>query len=354
MLAREGGPLNLHAPNGTPRPRTLLAMNAGVRDALRAEGVLDKLAAVADVDTGLLLTTFGPELGAAEAEALATTEVLLTHWACPALTEEAVARMPRLRAVVHAAGSVKQLATEAVWRRGIAVSSAAAANAVPVAEFTVAAILLAGKRVLPSARAFREQRDAFQALPFFTGAGNYRRTVGIVGASTIGRLVIGLLRPFDLEVLVYDPYLDEEDAAGLGVERVELDELARRSTVVSIHAPQLPETRHMFDARRLALLPDGATLVNTARGSLVDTDALVAELATGRIEAVIDVTDPDPLPTDSPLFDLPNVLLTPHVAGSLGNELGRMADAAIAEIDRFARGLPLAHPVSERDLHRSA
>ncbi|MFC7220843.1 hydroxyacid dehydrogenase [Streptomyces polyrhachis] len=328
-------------------------MAAQTRDALRAEGALDRLAEAADLDPDLLVEDFG-SLAPHAAGELAAAEVLLTHWGAPPLTPAALATMPRLRAVVHAAGSVKHHVTDAVWARGIAVSSAAAANALPVAEYTVAAILFSGKRVLDSARAYTAHRAAFPLLPFHAGGGNYRRTVGVVAASHIGRRVLELLRPYDLRLLVHDPYLDEAGAKELGAEWAELDELARRSDVVTIHAPQLPETRHLFDARRLALLPDGATLVNTARGSLVDTEALTAELLSGRISAVLDVTEPDVPPADSPLYDLPNVLLTPHIAGSLGNELLRMADLAAEEITRYARGLPFHHAVDAADLIRSA
>lgn len=110
----------------------------------------------------------------------------------------------------------------------------------------------------------------------------------------------------------------------------------------------------MFDAGRLALLRAGATLVNTARGSLVDTEALTRHLVSGRIHAVLDVTEPDVPPADSPLYTLPNVLLTPHIAGSLGNELGRMADWATDEVARYAQGLPFAYGVGPDELSRSA
>ncbi|GGS40621.1 2-hydroxyacid dehydrogenase [Streptomyces daghestanicus] len=335
----------------TRRPRTVLAMSRETGDALRHEGAVDRLLEVADLAPDLLVTDFADP---AAAPALADAEVLLTHWGCPPLTGRALTAMPRLRAVVHAAGSVKHHITDAVWERGIAVSSASAANALPVAEYTLAVILLAGKRVLDSARLYRERRVRYPLLPYYAGHGNYRRVVGVVGASRTGRRVIELLRPFDFTVLVHDPYLDDAEAARLGVRRAGLDELARRSHVVTIHAPELPETRHLFDARRLALLPDGATLVNTARGSLVDTEALVTQLTSGRIHAVLDVTEPDVPPADSPLYGLPNVLLTPHIAGSLGGELGRLADHAAAEISRYARGRPFAHPVTAQELSRTA
>ncbi|MET9319375.1 hydroxyacid dehydrogenase [Streptomyces sp. NPDC003038] len=331
-------------------PRTLLAMGTAIHRALLDTAALERLPRVADADTGLVVTDYR----AADPELLARTEVLFTHWGSPLLDEDALRRLSALKAVVHAAGSVKHHVTPAVWERGIAVSSAAVANALPVAEFTLAAILFANKRVLESSRLYRREQAAYDLLPHFAGYGNYRRTVGIVGASRTGRRVIELLRPFDLEVLLYDPYVSPAQAAVLGVRPLPLAELVAHSHVVSIHAPQLPETHHMFDRELLARLPDGATLINTARGSLGDTDALVAELRAGRIHAVLDVTDPDEPPAGSPLYTLPNVLLTPHIAGSLGNELGRMAHWAIDEVERYAHGLPFAHGVAPDELPRSA
>ena len=179
---------------------------------------------------------------------------------------------------MHAAGSVKHHITEACWERGIAVTSAAAANALPVAEYTLAAILFAGKQVLRSAQRYGQLRTDHDWSRELASVGNYRRTVGIVGASRIGRRVIELLRPFDVEVLLYDPYVTPAEAAGLGVALTGLDELCSRSHILTVHAPQLATTRHMIDARQLALMRDGATLINTSRGSLIDEEALLPEL----------------------------------------------------------------------------
>ncbi|MEQ4723095.1 hydroxyacid dehydrogenase [Nonomuraea sp. B19D2] len=329
------------------RPKTLLAMGRPVAERLVTGQVRDRLLGIADVDPGLVAEDFADPV---VAEALAEAEVLYTSWWCPPLTHEVLARAPRLRAVVHAAGSVKHHVTEACWQRGILVSSAAAANAEPVAEYTLASILFANKRVLDISRLYREHRARLDLESRFPGFGNYRRTIGIVGASRVGRRVIELLRPFELDVLVADPYLTED----LGVPRVELDELFERCDVISLHAPALPETRHLIDGSRLARMPDGATLINTARGALVDQDALIAELASGRLYAVIDVTEPDLLPADSPLYDLPNILLTPHIAGSLGGELPRLAHLALDELGRYAQGLPFRHGVGAEELARSA
>ncbi|MCS0636632.1 hydroxyacid dehydrogenase [Streptomyces sp. LP05-1] len=336
----------------TPRrPRTVLAMDPPVRAALFDEAALARLVALAETDPALVVRDFADP---AAAGALAGAEALFTGWGCPPLTAAALDRMPRLRTVVHAAGSVKDHITDACWARGLTVATAAAANALPVAEYTVAAVLFAGKRVAAARHAYRERRGRLDTLALLAGAGNHRGTVGVVGASRIGRRVIELLRPYDLRLLLHDPYVSGAEARRLGVRPVDLATLARSSEVVTLHAPGLPETRHLFDRELLALLPDGATLVNTARGCLVDTGALTAELVAGRLSAVLDVTEPEVLPAGSPLYDLPNVLLTPHIAGSLGNELPRLAQAALDELERYARGLPYADPVRPGRLHRSA
>ena len=281
-------------------------------------------------------------------------EILLTAWGCAPLDAEVLERAPRLRGVFHASGTVKNHVTPACFERGVCVSSAAAANALPVAEYTVAAILFGAKRVFRLARRYRELRSFRLWGDEVPDPSCYRKTVGIVGASRIGRRVLELLAPFDFERLLHDPTLDPAGARALGAEPVALDELLARADVVSLHAPALPETHHLLDARRLALLRDGAVLVNTARGHLVDGAALERELVAGRIDAVLDTTEPEVLPADSPLYDLDNVWLTPHIAGSLGSERDRMVDLALDEIERFARGEPLAHEVRAQDWDRVA
>lgn len=310
-----------------------------------------RLEAVAAVPEREPLTVFGDERAAA---LLARAEVLLTGWGCPPLDAAALTAAPRLRAVVHAAGTVKLHLTEACWERGLLVSSAAAANAVPVAEYTLAAILFANKRVFRLQRRYRELR-AFRLWPAEApGLGNYRKVIGLVGASQVGRRVLELLRPFDFEVLLHDPYVRPDEAAALGARWLELDALLAAADVVSLHAPALPETHHLLDRRRLALLRDGAVLINTARGWLVDGEALAAELVAGRLDAVLDTTEPEVLPADSPLYDLPNVFLTPHIAGALGTETQRLAEHAIAEVERYARGEPFQFGVRREQLPRLA
>jgi len=310
-----------------------------------------RIAAIAELLDPEPLTRFDDARAAA---LLPCAEVLLTGWGSPRIDIALLDRAPKLAAILHAAGTVKGHVDPLCFERGVRVSSAAAANAVPVAEFTLAAILLAGKRAFRLQRLYTDVRNYRLWWNEVPPIGNYRKVVGIVGASRIGRLVMQHLRAFDFEVLVADPYLSAGDAEALGAEKIELDDLLRRADVVSLHAPSLPETHHMLDARGLALLRDGAVLINTARGALVDGDALRSELVAGRIDAVIDTTDPEILPADSPLYELPNVFLTPHIAGAMGTETQRMATLALDELERFANGEPLLHEVKLEDLARIA
>jgi phosphoglycerate dehydrogenase-like enzyme len=329
------------------RPVVVLAMFGALAPALLDE-VMPRLTALADVPDPAPLERFDEP----RAEALlGRADVLLTGWACPPIDDSVLQRSPRLGLIAHAAGTVKDHITPAVWERGVRVSSAAAANAVPVAEFTLAAMLFANKQVFAAHERYRRKRIDLM-LPL--DAGNRGKTMGIVGASRVGRLVIELLAPFELDVVVYDPTITDDDARAMGAERVELDELLARSDVVSLHVPAVPATTNMIDRRALALMRDGATLVNTARGAVVDHDALIAELGTRRINAVLDVTLPEPLPADSPLFDMPNVFLTPHIAGAAGTEIPRLAELAVDEIERWAKGDPLEHEVLAEQWDRIA
>ncbi|EJB04846.1 phosphoglycerate dehydrogenase-like oxidoreductase [Rhizobium leguminosarum bv. trifolii WSM597] len=286
---------------------------------------------------------------------LAEAEILMTGWGAPYVGPDILTAAPRLRLIVHAAGTVKGIIDDAIFEAGIAVSHAAEANAVPVAEFTLAAILFAGKRAFRFRDLYVADRNRDRTYPMQREAiGNYGRTLGIVGASRIGRRVIELLKPFGYRLLLFDPMLDAAEAAGLGAEKVELDELMRRSDIVSLHAPSLPSTRHMIDARGLSLMKDGATLINTARGILIDEAALLSALKTGRIDAVIDVTDPEIPEPDSIFYDLPNVFLTPHIAGAIGLERARLGEMAVDEVERFITGRPLLYQIHQANLENIA
>jgi phosphoglycerate dehydrogenase-like enzyme len=176
--------------------------------------------------------------------------------------------------------------------------------------------------------------------------------IGIIGASRVGLPVIDRLRQMDVEVLVYDPFFSQQHAAALGAEKTSLEDLLRRSDVISLHAPVTEDTKGMIDNDALSLIRDGATLINTARGVLIDEPALIKHLETGRISAILDVSHPEPPVPNSPLYTLPNVLLTPHIAGPIGSERQRMVDAIIKDIERYISGKPLLGQVEIEAISR--
>lgn len=314
----------------------------------KARTRLEGIAEVLDFEP---LTAFGEPRAH---ELLPRAEILMTGWGCPPIDAQTLERATGLRAIVHAAGTVKQHITDACWERELQITSAAAANALPVAEYTLAAVLFANKRAFTIQRRYAEIRE-FRWWPVeYPGLGNYDKIVGIVGASFVGRRVIELLRSFDFDLVVFDPFLSEQDATALGARKVELDELMRSADIVSLHAPALPETHEMINAELLASMKSGATFINTARGSIVDGAALAQELASGRIYGVIDTTEPEILPPESPLYDLPNVFLTPHIAGAMGSETQRLGELAIDEIERYARGEAFRYRIRREDLPRLA
>ena len=184
---------------------------------------------------------------------------------------------------------------------------------------------------------------------------NLGLTVGIIGFSRIGRMVVARLQQLDdITCVVSDPYADAGQVHAAGARLVDLQEMLGQVDILSIHAPELPSTRHLIAAAALANLRDHTTVINTARGSLIDTAALEAECAAGRLNAILDVTDPEPLNADSVLYDLPNVMITPHIAGSLDGEVKRMTDTALDELERLTRGRPLRHRILEAELDRIA
>lgn len=332
------------------KPTIVFGMLDGIVEHLFTADQLARLAAVGEIVDPLPFASFDDERAAT---ALARAEILVGHWGCPTLTPEVMARAPKLALFAYGAGTVKWQVTDAVWDRGVVVTSAAAANAVPVSDYAVGAILLANKGVF----LVREMvRTPGVKLPLnLSKVGNCGARVGIVGASFVGRLVIERLRDTDLLISVYDPFLTPADAVAMGVTKVDdLDALCASVDLLSIHAPDIPATRSMVGAAQLALLHDGVTVLNTARPALIDQDALLAELTAGRLAAVLDVTEPDPLPAGHPLLSLPNAFVTPHVAGAMGNELVRLSELAVQEVERFVAGEPPRYPVYAKDLDRIA
>ncbi|XHR28342.1 MAG: hydroxyacid dehydrogenase [Chthoniobacteraceae bacterium] len=280
---------------------------------------------------------------------MADIEVLFSSWGAPVLDEAFLDSAPRLEAIFYAAGSIRHMVSDAFWKRSIPICSAWAANAVPVAEFTASHILLALKQTHRLCRDMHRERRIPKAgiheEAMILGA--YDVKVGIIGLGMIGRMVAERLQSADLEVLAYDPYFPADEAARLGVGLTDLSTLFSECHVVSLHAPDLDSTRSMITGDLLRMLPDSSTFINTARGGLVKEDEMIAVLCERPdITAVLDVTEPEPPPTDSPLYSLQNVFLTPHIAGSRGNECHRLGDYMRDEARRYLKGEPLKWQVT--------
>lgn len=271
---------------------------------------------------------------------LRDVEVIFSGWGAPKMDAEFLAHAPRLKAVFYGAGSTGYFTTDAFWERDIVLTSAYAANAIPAAEYTLGAILLSLRGFWAySAHAKAGGAWGDQTRPMI---GGFRSTVALIGCGMIARRVIELLRPFDIDCIVYDPLIDDYEAASLGVTRCSLEDAFRLAHVVSLHAPDKPSTRRMITGKLLNSMPRRATFINTARGAIVAEDELVATLRSRPdLTAVLDVCWPEPPPSGSPLFSLPNLVLTPHIAGSHDREIRRLGRYMVEELERYVRGEPL-------------
>jgi len=256
---------------------------------------------------------------------LREAEVCFTCWGTPVFTDEILACAPELKLILHGAGTPKAVVSDAVWMKNIRIATAAPVIAIDVAETALGGIIYSLKHFGDFDRLVREGRwsrktddkgvSDVNALKPLMKRLNWLLTVGVVGASHVGRNMIRFLKPFGVNILLYDPTYSESMARDLGVRLVSLEELMRISDVVTVHAPKLPTTDKMINASLLATMKDGALFVNTSRGSVVDQEALLSELKRKRIYAYLDVYEKEPLPAANEFIQFDNVLLTPHISG---------------------------------------
>jgi len=302
--------------------------------------------------TRLLAPPLDPIAVLARADLLAEVEVLFSGWNAPVLDEAFLKRAPRLRAVFYAGGSVRYFVSEALWARGITVCSALTVNGEAVADYTVGAVLFSLKQGFAHATAAR--RGAFATdLPV---AGVPDSNVGLISLGATGRAVARKLAPFGVRLVGYDPFVSSAEAEKLGVGlRPRLETVFAEADVVSLHTPLLAATQGMITAAHFRAMRPGATFINTARGAVVREEEMIAVLRERPdITAILDVTDPEPPVPGSPLYALPNVVLTPHLAGAVDRERRRLGQAMIAEFDRWQRGETLLHALKPEQLAQMA
>lgn len=291
----------------------------------------------------------------ADPAAFAEVEIIFSTWGMPKFTEEEIARyLPALKCIFYGAGTVQSFARPFL-ARGVKIFSAWAANAVPVAEMTVAQIILANKGYYLTSRLCRTEGYKSAGAAFTKCRGNYGETVGIIGAGMIGKLVIKMLKAYRLNVIVFDPFLPDEKARELGVEKCTLPELFSRAFVASNHLANNAQTKGMLGYDHFSRMRENAVFINTGRGAQVVEEDLVRVLRERPdLTALLDVTDPEPPVTDHPFYTLPNCVLTPHIAGSAGDEVARMGTYMLEEYRAYLSGAPTRFEVSEKMLETMA
>lgn len=262
-------------------------------------------------------------------------DAVISSWGSPKITKEVLENAPKLKFVGHVAGSVVAFVDPVIFEKDITVVNANRIMAYSTAELAVA-LMMAGTwdlhgyytRILEGKWA-----SGKSSVPGLSG-----QIIGIIGYGEISKEVIRLIRPFNTKFLVYSSYCPQEEADKMGFELCNLDDLLKRSDIISLHNTLTSRTRGMIGKEQLDLIRDGALLVNTARGPIIDETALVETLKTGRIYAALDVYDHEPLPLDSEFLKLPNVTCVPHI-GALSNYYKtRMGLGVIEDMERWIKG----------------
>ena len=324
-----------------------LIMNPGTREMVFNEKCLKRLANSGEV----AINNGGTDLDSL-ADTVKGAEVAVTSWGNGAIDEKYFAFCPDLKLLVHAAGSVKPVVSDALWEKGVRVTSCAGVLSMGVSETALGYTIAASKNLFALNKSLHEGGWA-------EGKENIRElydlTVGVVGGGWAGRHYIELMRAFDVEILLYDPFIDAGKAKAMGACKVGFDELLKRSDIVSIHAPQIPETYHMFNRDTLNLMKKDAVLINTARGTIIDEAALYDHMKAGNLKyACLDVFDPEPPASDNPLRTLDNCILSPHLAGLANNGLKKIGQHVCEEVESFIKDGKLYAEVTKEMLARMA
>ena len=273
---------------------------------------------------------------------LSCCDIVMADWGSPKFDTHILEFAPELKAVFYGGGSIRGIVSDAFWDRNIVISSAYGANAVSVAQYTVGQILCCLKKVW-------EYKDSVQKLrtypqrDIFNAPGTYNSVLGIVSLGMIGWHVCRYIQAItEMKVIAYDPYVDKSQAAAMNIEMHTLEEIFELSDVVSIHTPVFEETKGMITGEHFRSMKPNSSFINTARGILVREDEMIDVLKVRPdITAVLDVTHPEPAESDSELYDLENIIITPHIAGCMGPECNRMGKYMTDELGRYLTGRSL-------------
>lgn len=276
---------------------------------------------------------------------LADLDILITHLA--PITAQSLDHAPRLRTIAVSRGGPVNIEMAAARARGIPVVNTPGRNASAVAEFTVASLLAETRNLIRGHMTVASGKFGREFYHYAnTGPELCELTVGIVGYGDIGTRVARLLQPFGCGILIYDPFKEltpEEKAAGF--QKADLDDLMARADVVTLHPRVTPETKGMISRQRIAMMKPGGYIVNTTRGQVLDYDALHDALVSGHLRgAALDTFEPEPPPADWPLLKLPNVTLSPHIAGASRYSAIKAANMIAGDIALILDGKPPLYP----------
>jgi phosphoglycerate dehydrogenase-like enzyme len=285
-------------------------------------------------------------------EEIKDIDICISGWGCQRFNEDILENANKLKIVAHTGGSVATLASDVLYEKNIKLISGNWVFAESVAEAVIGYSLC-------SLRDLVFYNNEVQAGRWHDGKfyneGILDQSFGLVGFGTVAKYLVKMLRPFRAKIRVYDPYLTDSVANEYGVEKATLEEIFKNSKIISLHAAKTPETYHLIDKRLLKMIPYGALLVNTARGSVIDEEALADELVTGRFKAILDVYELEPLPEHSKLRGLKNVVLIPHMAGPTIDRRKYVTLELIKDIEGFLQNGILKYEINKNHaFHMSA
>lgn len=281
--------------------------------------------------------------------------IVFSGWGGVPINKKAIDKMPNLKLVLYGAGTIKKIQSEEMRDKGIRISSASQANAIPVAQYTTSLIQLLLKDFFRLSKISKNIRN--NKLDVYNlNKGFYNRNIGIISYSNIGKRVIENIQKLsNNNIFVYDPYYSEEYLKEKGLIKSTLQDIFSNCDVVSLHSPLIKETEYMIGYEHFSSMKENASFINTARGKIIKTDELIRAFTERKdLMAILDVTDPEPLEDNSPLYDMDNIILSPHIAGSLGNETYLMGESMYDELIRFLNGEELEYEITKEKFKRMA
>lgn len=318
------------------KPKILVPVRSLYKDWFLTERMMEKLRIIGDVE----IAVDPAELPRADyVDLYRDKDAVLTTWNTPLIDREVLEAAAGVKVISHCGGEVRPFITPELFdiRPDIVLCNVSRVMSQPVAEYALCVTLALLRSLFEFREWVKQDGHWFNSEPDWNVSLLHKK-VGIIGLGQIARELIKLLAPFEVELVIFSDYMSDEEAAAQGFKQVSLEEIFSTCDVISLHAAATPANRHKINRRLLEMIKPGAVFVNCARGMLVDEEALADELRTGRFKAAVDVTFPEPPAAGSPLRNLPNLLLTPHIAGPTPDQRIWMMEEAVYNLNAFFSG----------------